>query len=98
MSRHQCVDTADSQRNTVAHLQTRFFTQSLDETNDVAQQTQLLKLCVDVQVEVISTDENLDLAKGEEALRLSVDRIAFWQERGARMSDASGGPVQLSTR
>ena len=26
-------------------------------------------------------------AKGEEGLRLSVDRITFWQERGAKLSD-----------
>jgi small subunit ribosomal protein S16 len=26
-------------------------------------------------------------SEGEEALRLSQDRIAFWQERGAKLSD-----------
>ena len=35
-------------------------------------------------------------AKGEEGLRLSVDRITFWQERGARMSDTVAGLVKRS--
>ena len=30
----------------------------------------------------------------EEALRLSVDRIAFWQERGAQLSDTVAGLVK----
>jgi small subunit ribosomal protein S16 len=35
-------------------------------------------------------------AKGEEGLRLAVDRITFWQERGARMSDTVAGLVKRS--
>ncbi len=34
----------------------------------------------------------------EEALRLSVDRIVFWQERGAKLSDTVAGLVKRSTR
>ena len=30
-------------------------------------------------------------AKNEEALRLAVDRIAFWQKRGAKVSDTVAG-------
>ena len=37
-------------------------------------------------------------AKGEEGLRLSVDRINFWQERGARMSDTVAGLVKRSAK
>jgi len=37
-------------------------------------------------------------AKGEEGLRLSVDRITFWQERGARMSDTVAGLVKRSAK
>ena len=35
-------------------------------------------------------------AKGEEALRLAVDRIAFWQDRGAQLSDTVAGLVKRS--
>jgi small subunit ribosomal protein S16 len=35
------------------------------------------------------------IAQGnEEALRLSVDRIAYWQERGAQLSDTVAGLVK----
>jgi len=34
----------------------------------------------------------------EEALRLSVDRISFWQERGAKLSDTVAGLVKRSAR
>lgn len=34
----------------------------------------------------------------EEALRLSVDRIVFWQERGAKLSDTVAGLVKRSAR
>ena len=37
-------------------------------------------------------------AQGEEALRLSVDRITFWQARGARMSDTVAGLVKRSVK
>ena len=37
-------------------------------------------------------------AKGEEALRLSVDRITFWRDRGARMSDTVAGLVKRSAK
>ena len=37
-------------------------------------------------------------AKGEEALRLAVDRITFWQGRGARMSDTVAGLVKRSAK
>ena len=30
----------------------------------------------------------------EEALRLSIDRISFWQERGAQLSDTVAGLVK----
>ena len=35
------------------------------------------------------------IAQGnEEALRLSVDRISYWQERGAKLSDTVAGLVK----
>ena len=34
--------------------------------------------------------------QGEEALRLSVDRISFWKQRGARLSDTVAGLVKRS--
>jgi len=34
----------------------------------------------------------------EEALRLSFDRITFWQERGAKLSDTVAGLVKNSAR
>ncbi len=34
----------------------------------------------------------------EESLRLSVDRIVFWQERGAKLSDTVAGLVKRSAR
>jgi small subunit ribosomal protein S16 len=34
----------------------------------------------------------------EEALRLSFDRISFWQERGAKLSDTVAGLVKNSAR
>ena len=37
-------------------------------------------------------------AQGEEALRLSVDRINFWQQRGARLSDTVAGLVKRSAK
>jgi small subunit ribosomal protein S16 len=37
-------------------------------------------------------------AQGEEALRLSVDRISFWQQRGARLSDTVAGLVKRSSK
>ena len=37
-------------------------------------------------------------AQGEEALRLSVDRITFWQSKGARMSDTVAGLVKRSAK
>jgi len=36
--------------------------------------------------------------KGEEALRLAVDRITFWQERGAKLSDTVAGLVKRSAK
>ena len=33
-------------------------------------------------------------AKNEESLRLAVDRIAFWQQRGAKLSDTVAGLVE----
>ncbi len=36
--------------------------------------------------------------EGEEGLRLSTDRIAYWQERGAQLSDTVAGLVKRSTR
>jgi small subunit ribosomal protein S16 len=35
---------------------------------------------------------------GEEALRLQMDRITFWQDRGARMSETVAGLVQKSAK
>ena len=32
--------------------------------------------------------------KNEEALRLAVDRIAFWEQRGAKLSDTVAGLVK----
>ena len=34
----------------------------------------------------------------EEALRLSIDRITFWQERGAKLSDTVAGLMKRSAR
>ena len=34
--------------------------------------------------------------EGEEALRVSHDRIAFWQQKGARLSDTVAGLVKKS--
>ena len=34
--------------------------------------------------------------KGEEGLRLAVDRITFWQQRGAKLSDTVAGLVRKS--
>ena len=34
----------------------------------------------------------------DEALRLSMDRITFWQQRGARMSDTVAGLVKKSAK
>ncbi len=36
--------------------------------------------------------------EGEESLRLSADRIAYWQERGAILSETVAGLVKRSTR
>ena len=36
--------------------------------------------------------------KGEEALRLAVDRISFWQDRGAKLSDTVAGLVKRSAK
>ena len=36
-------------------------------------------------------------AEGEEALRVAHDRVAFWQERGARLSDTVAGLVKRSS-
>lgn len=36
--------------------------------------------------------------EGEEALRLVLDRITFWQQRGARMSDTVAGLVKKSSK
>jgi small subunit ribosomal protein S16 len=35
-------------------------------------------------------------AAGEESLRLAVDRISFWQDRGAKLSDTVAGLVKRS--
>jgi len=35
-------------------------------------------------------------ATGEESLRLAVDRISFWQDRGAKLSDTVAGLVKRS--
>jgi small subunit ribosomal protein S16 len=37
-------------------------------------------------------------AKNEEALRLSIDRITFWQQRGARVSDTVAGLVKRAAK
>jgi small subunit ribosomal protein S16 len=34
--------------------------------------------------------------EGEEGLRLSQERISFWQERGAKLSDTVAGLVKMS--
>jgi small subunit ribosomal protein S16 len=34
--------------------------------------------------------------EGEEGLRLAVDRIAFWKDRGAKLSDTVAGLVKRS--
>jgi small subunit ribosomal protein S16 len=36
--------------------------------------------------------------QNEEALRLAVDRIAFWQERGAKVSDTVAGLVKRAAK
>ena len=36
--------------------------------------------------------------KNEEALRLSVDRITFWQARGAKVSDTVAGLVRRAAK
>ena len=36
--------------------------------------------------------------EGEESLRLVHDRIAFWQERGAKLSDTVAGLVKRAAR
>jgi len=36
--------------------------------------------------------------EGEEALRLVADRIAFWQDRGAKLSDTVAGLVKRSAK
>jgi small subunit ribosomal protein S16 len=36
--------------------------------------------------------------EGEEALRLAHDRIAFWRDRGAKMSDTVAGLVKKSAK
>jgi small subunit ribosomal protein S16 len=36
--------------------------------------------------------------KNEEALRLAVDRIAFWEQRGAKLSDTVAGLVKRAAR
>jgi len=35
--------------------------------------------------------------EGEESLRVAHDRIAFWQQRGARLSDTVAGLVKKSS-
>ena len=37
-------------------------------------------------------------SEGEESLRLAHDRIAFWQERGAKLSDTVAGLVKKAAR
>ncbi len=37
-------------------------------------------------------------ATGEEALRVALDRISFWQGRGARLSDTVAGLVKRSAK
>ncbi len=34
--------------------------------------------------------------EGEEALRLAIDRISYWQERGAKVSETVAGLVKRS--
>ena len=36
--------------------------------------------------------------KNEEALRLAVDRIAFWQQRGAKVSDTVAGLMKRAAK
>jgi small subunit ribosomal protein S16 len=36
--------------------------------------------------------------EGEESLRLALDRISFWQERGAKLSDTVAGLVKRSPK
>ncbi len=36
--------------------------------------------------------------EGEESLRVALDRIGFWQERGAKLSDTVAGLVKRSAR
>ena len=36
--------------------------------------------------------------EADEALRLSMDRIAYWQQRGARLSDTVAGLVKKSSK
>ena len=37
-------------------------------------------------------------ATGEEALRVALDRISFWQGRGAKLSDTVAGLVKRSAK
>lgn len=36
--------------------------------------------------------------QGEEGLRLAIDRITFWQDRGAKVSDTVAGLVKRSAK
>jgi small subunit ribosomal protein S16 len=36
--------------------------------------------------------------EGEEGLRVALDRISFWQERGAKLSDTVAGLVKKSAK
>jgi len=36
--------------------------------------------------------------EGQEALRIAHDRVAFWKDRGARLSDTVAGLVKKSSR
>ena len=36
--------------------------------------------------------------KNEESLRLAVDRIAFWEQRGAKLSDTVAGLVKRAAK
>ena len=36
--------------------------------------------------------------RNEETLRLAVDRVAFWQERGAKVSDTVAGLVKRAAK
>lgn len=36
--------------------------------------------------------------EGDEALRLAMDRITYWQQQGARMSDTVAGLVKRSAK